>query len=151
MGTAVPTGALWVFPDRIAIAAAVAGLTAIVAVWVMATPPIVAETVFPSATVALNVPVATPLAFVLPTGCVRVFPVPVAAKATIAPLIGLPPASIAVTVIVLALDPVLAVIAPGAALTVDRAALTFATAVATNTTGLPWSPGAAARSVSDPT
>ena len=125
MGTAVPTWALWVFPARIAIAAAVAALTATVAVCVIATPAIVAETVFPSATVALTLPVATPLALVVPTGCVSVFPVPVAAKVTVAPLIGLPPASFAVTVIVLALDPVLAVIAPGATLTVDCVALTL--------------------------
>ena len=75
-------------------------LTTTVAVWVTATALIVAETVFDSATVALSVPVATPLAFVGPTGCVSVFPVPVAASTTVAPLTGLPDASRAVTVIV---------------------------------------------------
>src|ERR1700730_13952224 len=66
----------------------------------MATVLIVADTVFASATVALKVPVATPLAFVGPTGWVSVFPVPVAASTTVAPLTGLPEASRAVTVIV---------------------------------------------------
>jgi hypothetical protein len=75
-------------------------LTTTVAVWVMATALIVADTVFDSATVALKVPVATPLAFVTPTGCVSVFPVPVAASTTVAPATGLPEASRAVTVTV---------------------------------------------------
>jgi hypothetical protein len=75
-------------------------LTTTVAVWVIATALIVADTVFDSATVALSVPVATPLAFVRPTGWVSVFPVPVAARTTVAPAIGLPEASRAVTVIV---------------------------------------------------
>jgi hypothetical protein len=75
-------------------------LTTTVAVWVMATALIVADTVFDSATVALKVPVATPLAFVGPTGCVSVFPVPVAANTTVTPVIGLPSPSRAVTVIV---------------------------------------------------
>jgi hypothetical protein len=74
--------------------------TTTVAVWVMATALIVADTVFDSATVALKVPVATPLAFVTPTGCVSVFPAPVAANTTVAPAIGLPEASRAVTVTV---------------------------------------------------
>jgi hypothetical protein len=74
--------------------------TTTVAVWVMATALIVADTVFDSATVALKVPVATPLAFVGPTGWVSVFPVPVAANTTVTPAIGLPDASRAVTVIV---------------------------------------------------
>jgi hypothetical protein len=52
----------------------------------MATALIVAETVFDSAAVDDRVPVATPLAFVVPTGCVRVLPVVgVAASATVAP------------------------------------------------------------------
>src|SRR6266446_643887 len=55
----------------------------------MATALIVAETVLVAATVELNVPVATPLAFVVPTGCVSVFPVPVAASTTVAPATGL--------------------------------------------------------------
>jgi hypothetical protein len=75
-------------------------LTTTVAVWVMATALIVADTVLDAATVELKVPVATPLAFVTPTGCVSVFPVPVAASTTVAPAIGLPEASRAVTVIV---------------------------------------------------
>src|ERR1700688_2281936 len=85
-------------------------LTTTVAVWVTATALIVADTVFDSATVALSVPVATPLAFVGPTGCVSVLPVPVAASTTVAPLTGLPEASRAVTVIVDWLLPLDAVI-----------------------------------------
>jgi len=64
-------------------------------------------------------PVATPLAFVVPLGCVRVLPLPVAASTTVAPLIGLPLASFAVTVIVDA--PLPAVMDAGAAATVDCA------------------------------
>ena len=64
------------------------GETVIPAVWVIAVPFAVAETVFAPATVELNVPVATPLASVVPLGCVRVFPLPVAASTTVAPLIG---------------------------------------------------------------
>src|SRR5947199_358104 len=72
-----------------------------VAVCVIATASIVAETVFDPAAVELRVPVATPLASVVPTGWVRVFPaVGVAARETVAPGIGLPLASFAVTVIV---------------------------------------------------
>src|SRR6266487_5321779 len=78
----------------------VPGFTTTVAVCVMATVLIVADTVFDSAAVELSVPVATPLAFVVPTGCVSVFPaVGVAASVTVAPSIGLPLASFAVTVI----------------------------------------------------
>src|SRR5712692_1297366 len=77
----------------------VPAFTTTVAVWVIATVLIVAETVFDSATVELKLPVATPLALVVPTGCVRVFPVPVAASTTVAPAIGLPNGSLAVTVI----------------------------------------------------
>src|SRR5881397_1639697 len=75
-------------------------VTITVAVWVTATPLIVAETILSSATVELRVPVATPLALVVPLGCVSVFPLPVAASTTVAPAIGLPDASRAVTVIV---------------------------------------------------
>src|SRR6202166_5171293 len=96
-------------------------VTTTVAVWVMATALIVADTVFASATVALKVPVATPLAFVGPSGCVSVLPVPVAASTTVAPLTGLPEASRAVTVIVDWLLPLDAVIGE-VALTVDSAA-----------------------------
>src|SRR4029077_1099751 len=74
--------------------------TTTVAVWVTATALIVADAVFASATVALQVPVAPPLALVGPTGWVSVLPVPVAASTTVAPLTGLPEASRAVTVIV---------------------------------------------------
>jgi len=67
---------------------------------VTATPLIVADTVFDSATVELSVPVATPLAFVVAPGCVTVLPVPLALSTTVAPATGLPSASRAVTVIV---------------------------------------------------
>src|SRR2546429_1742971 len=60
----------------------------------------VVDTVFAAATVELKVPVATPSPSVGPTGCVTVFPVPVAASTTVAPAIGLPSASRAVTVMV---------------------------------------------------
>src|SRR5437867_1837035 len=60
----------------------------------------VADTVFDSATIELSVPVATPLAFVVPLGCVSVLPAPVAASTTVAPGIGLPKPSLAVTVMV---------------------------------------------------
>jgi len=64
----------------------VPAFTTTVAVWVMATPLIVTETVFEPAAVDKSVPVATPLAFVVPTGCVSVFPVVgVAASVTVAP------------------------------------------------------------------
>src|SRR2546425_720850 len=67
----------------------------------MATALIVADTVFEPATVDDSVPVATPLAFVVPTGCVSVLPVVgVAASTTVAPWIGFPLASRAVTVMV---------------------------------------------------
>ena len=75
--------------------------TTTVAVWVIATPSIVADTVFDPAAVELRVPVATPLAFVVPIGCVRVLPVVgLAASTTVAPAIGFPFASRAVTVMV---------------------------------------------------
>src|SRR5947199_4337881 len=78
----------------------VPGFTTTVAVCVTATPSTVADTVFDSATVELSVPVATPLAFVVALGCVSVLPVPVAAMTTVAPAMGLPNASRAVTVTV---------------------------------------------------
>src|SRR6266550_1248707 len=78
----------------------VAGVTVTVPVCVTGVPLIVAETVFVSATDELSVPVATPLAFVTLAGCTRVLPLPVAASTTVAPLIGFPLASLAVTVIV---------------------------------------------------
>jgi hypothetical protein len=92
-------------------------VTVTVAVCVIATPLIVADTVFEPATVELSVPVATPLAFVGPAGCVSVFPVPVAASTTVAPLTGFPLASRAVTVIVEV--PLPAVIDVGEAVTLD--------------------------------
>src|SRR5206468_9360109 len=92
-------------------------VTVTLAVCVTAVPAIVADTVFVSATVALSVPVATPLALVGPAGCVSVLPLPVAASTTVAPLIGLPLASFAVTVIVEV--PVTTGMEVGEAVTVD--------------------------------
>src|SRR5258705_41454 len=92
------------------------------AVCVIATPLIVAETVLDSAVVELSVPVATPLAFVGPAGCVSVLPLPVADSTTVAPLIGLPLVSRAVAVIVEL--PLPAWIDVGDAVTLDRDAET---------------------------
>jgi hypothetical protein len=62
------------------------GLTTTVAVCVIATALMVADTIFDSAVVDDSVPVATPLAFVVPIGWVRVLPVRgVAASVTVAP------------------------------------------------------------------
>jgi hypothetical protein len=97
-------------------------VTVTVAVWVIATELIVAETVFASITVELSVPVATPLALVGPTGCVSVLPVPVAANTTVAPATALPCSSCAVTVIVEVSVP--AAMDAGSAATVDWAAST---------------------------
>lgn len=99
-------------------------MTVTVAVWVIATPLMVAETTFDPWSVELKVPAATPLPFVVPLGWVSVLPVPVAVRTTVAPEIGLLKASFAVTVIVETLDPLLAVIVAGAAETVDTAAET---------------------------
>ena len=96
--------------------------TVTVAVGVMANPPMVAETVLACATVEAIVPVATPPAFVTPTGCVIVLSVPVDASRTVAPAMGLPFASRAVTVIVLVAVP--ATILAGAAVTVESVAET---------------------------
>src|SRR5215831_1029869 len=76
------------------------GVTVTVAVWVIDVPLILAEIVFASATVEARVPVARPLPSVGPAGCDSVFPVPVAASSTVAPLTGRLFASLAVTVIV---------------------------------------------------
>src|SRR5216117_2979809 len=107
--------------------------TTTVAVWVIATALMVADTVFDPAAVELKVPVTTPLASVVPSGCVSVFPaVGVATSATVAPSIGFPPASRAVTVMVDWLDPLDAVIGE-VAVTVDWTADTapaFTTTVA---------------------
>src|SRR5205823_616223 len=63
--------------------------TTTVAVWVIATPSIVAETVFEPAAVEVRLPVATPLASAVPTGCVNVLRVVgVAASTTVAPATG---------------------------------------------------------------
>ena len=71
------------------------------AVWVMVTELIVAEMVFDPDAVEDSVPVATPFTSAVPTGCVNVLPaVGVAASVIVAPWIGLPFASFAVTVIV---------------------------------------------------
>src|SRR5437867_8785825 len=73
--------------DRLA--ETVPGFTTTVAVWVIATVLIVADTVFEPATVDDSAPVTTPLASVVPTGWVKVFPaVGVAASVTRAPSIG---------------------------------------------------------------
>src|SRR6266571_2904773 len=77
-----------------------AAVTVTAAVCVTPVPLIVAETVFASATLELRVPVATPLALVVPLGWVSVLPLPVAASTTVAPLTRFPLASFAVTVIV---------------------------------------------------
>src|SRR2546421_119009 len=96
-------------------------VTVTVAVCVMATVLMVAETVFVPVPVELRVPAAMPLASVVPAGCVSVFPVVgLAASTTVAPAIGLPLASFAVTVIVLVSVP--ALIGVGAAATLHRAA-----------------------------
>src|SRR5947199_240384 len=93
----------------------VPAFTTTVAVCVIATALIVAVIVFDSASVDASVTVATPLAFVVVTGCVSVLPDPVAASTTVAPGTGLPSASRAVTVIVEALAPLEAVIGDVAA------------------------------------
>src|SRR5436309_3026913 len=112
--------------------------TTTLAVWVIATELIVAETVFVPAAVALRVPVATPLASVVPTGWVRVFPpVGVAASVTVAPWTGLPLASFAVTVIV---ELPLPAVIGDVAMTVDSAAETvpgFTATVAVCVTATP--------------
>ena len=60
--------------------------TTTVAVCVMATELMVAETVFDPAAVDERLPVATPLTSVVPTGCVNVLPlVGFAARTTVAP------------------------------------------------------------------
>ena len=104
------------------------GVTVTLAVGVIATPPAVAEIVFPPVLVELNVAVNTPLVFVVPVAGLSVFPVPpVAVRLTLAPLIRLPLASRAVTVTVEL--PLPAVIDVGAAVTVDCEAETTAVQV----------------------
>src|SRR6266496_1697981 len=66
-------------------------LTTTVVVCVIATALIVADTVFDPAAVEPRLPVASPLASLVPIGCVRVVPAGGwAAGVTIAPLIGFP-------------------------------------------------------------
>src|SRR5256885_14855619 len=91
----------------------------------------IAEIVFAPALVELNVAVRTPVVgSVVPVAGVSVFPVPpVAVRLTLAPPIGLPFASRAVTVIVLVPAP--AGIDAGAAAAVEGAAATAAAATAT--------------------
>src|SRR6266513_1442358 len=111
------------------VADTVPAVTTTVAVWVIATELIVAETVFEPAAVELRVPVATPFPSVVPTGCVRVFPaVGVAASVTVAPSIGFPFASRAVTVMV---ELPLPAAIGDVAVTVDCAAETAPTFTAT--------------------
>ncbi len=88
---------------------AAAGLTTTLGCWLIATPSTAAETVFDSARVELSVPVATPFTSV-GAGLVTMFAVPVAPRVTVLPLITFPNWSRAVTVTVLAPDPVDAVI-----------------------------------------
>src|SRR2546426_6453601 len=79
----------------------VPAFTTTVAVCVTATELMVADTVLVSAVVELSVPVATPLAFVGPTGSGEEMSVVRSAGKTAGrPLIGMPMASFAVTVIV---------------------------------------------------
>jgi len=112
----------------------------------------VAVTVFTPAAVELRVPVICPLASVMPDGWVSVFPgVGAAASPTVAPLTALSNPSRTVTVMVAALEPVLAVMDPGAAATSDRLALgAAALPVAMKMTGLPLTPVEAAVSVFAP-
>src|SRR5256885_6838310 len=75
--------------------------TTTLAVEVIVTVLIVADTIFVPAAVELRVPVATPFASVVPAGWVNVLPaVGVAASVTVAPRVGFPFASLAVTGIV---------------------------------------------------
>jgi len=121
IGTALPAGAVCPPPPWGAIVAAAAEFTVTAAVSVTVTVLFtLAVTVFVPASVELKAPVIWPLVLVVPAGCVSVIPVAgFAASVTAAPLTGFPLASFTVTVIVLALDPELAVIVPGAAATSD--------------------------------
>src|SRR5882762_8678179 len=84
--TAVPAVADWGFMLLPAMVAAAPAVTVTVVVCVIATPPIVADSVFGPAAVEPACPVATPPALVVPTGWVSVFPaVGVAASVTVAP------------------------------------------------------------------
>src|SRR5690348_1256649 len=115
----------------------------------MATPLIVTDTVFVSALVEVSVPVATPEPSVVPAGWVSVLPVAgLAARITVAPEIGFPPASLAVTVIV---DEVPSAEMGDEALTVDWLAETVpAVPVTEKVTGEPVSPAEPAVTVFAP-
>ena len=102
------------------------------------------EMVFDSATVELNVPVVTPLLFV-GAGCAMVFPLPVAERTTVAPLIAWPLESFTVTVMVDV--PLPAVIEVGEAFTVDREAETTADVTVTLTVWVRAVPLAVAETV----
>src|SRR5207247_10685627 len=92
----------------------VPAFTTTVAVCVMATELMLAETVCDPPAVDERLPVATPLTSVAATGCVTVLPlVGLAARTTVAPWIGLPLASLGVTERVVVTLP--AVIGAGAA------------------------------------
>src|SRR5205807_10272149 len=85
--------------------------TTTVAVWVIATALMVADAAFDPAAVELKVPVTTPLASVVPSGCVRIVSaVGMAGSETLARSIGFPLASRPVTVVVDWLDPLDALI-----------------------------------------
>jgi hypothetical protein len=104
------------------------------------TPPTVAVIVLVPAVVELNVPVITPSVPVVP-GDVRVLPGPLAESVAGAPATAFPKASLAVTVIVETLSPLLAVIGLGAALAEDRLELGEpGVPVAVNNTGSPVMP-----------
>src|SRR5690242_3698298 len=120
--------------------------TTTIAVWVIDTALIVADTVFDWATVELSVPVATPFVSVTPAAWVRVFPEPDAASTTVAPAIGLPNPSLAVTVIVDWLAPLEATTGDVAA-TVDWLADTVPVPVTSNALDVPASAPLEAASV----
>jgi hypothetical protein len=101
---------------------AAAGSTVTVGFCPNVTEPTIAVMVFVPASVELKVPIICPSPPVVPEG-VRVLPVPVADRVTVAPLTGFPKSSSTVTVIVDRLAPLLAVIGLGDALTVERLAL----------------------------
>src|ERR1043166_2339828 len=105
--TAVPTVAVWPSPALLAIDAAAAAVTPTLAVAVTGVTPLrIALIGFVSALVELSVPVIWPFAPVGPLGWASALFAPVAARATVTPLTGLPNSSFAVTVIVPALAPV---------------------------------------------
>jgi hypothetical protein len=101
--------------------AASAALTVTLAVCVSVTELFtVAVTIFVPAAVELKAPVICPLVLVVPAGWVSEIPLGGdAERVTVAPETGLPLPSFTVTVIVLALDPLLAVMLAGAASTSD--------------------------------